>query len=336
MSKGLGDFDEDAWRARSTTALKQGEIPDGEVNVVLSRLLPLDSEAKKESPTSWWSQPGVQSSLPSREAAELANGSHDHPMLDRNESIQDDEFQRQATPPHLRQPAQAATEDLALDPSRGTMLEATQVNDPKQKGQESDGSSTEDEDEDDLDAAPKARRAKSQNRQLPTSLSSAGESQAVKEQAKEEPPPPAVSRKLGVKGGPWSASQSPVSERPMAEVRTLGKLGTFGGKVKESTPVAMDGVALEEEQGNPVPAKSHKIGMFGGKKAREGGNRTSPEKDTPMTSQVKSPPRARTIEKQDTPPPRETSQERADKKRDQLKRELDEKAKAPVKKKRKF
>ena len=45
---------------------------------------------------------------------------------------------------------------------------------------------------------------------------------------------------------------------------------------------------------------------------------------------------SRSTERHQTPPQRETSEERADRKRDQLKRELEEKAKAPAKKKRKF
>ena len=41
-------------------------------------------------------------------------------------------------------------------------------------------------------------------------------------------------------------------------------------------------------------------------------------------------------EKEKPPQPRETSEERTDRKRQELKHELEEKAKAPVKKKRKF
>lgn len=58
---------------------------------------------------------------------------------------------------------------------------------------------------------------------------------------------------------------------------------------------------------------------------------------SPMPASKSPEPRSRLVKQPGSPPsPRETSQERANKKREQLKRELEEKSKLGVKKKRKF
>lgn len=105
------------------------------------------------------------------------------------------------------------------------------------------------------------------------------------------------------------------------------KLGQLGGKKKtvEATPAAE--IKPEPTSSALTPVKK-KLGIIGGKRDSSS---PGPETERGRAAAVKA-------ERTPTPetPKRETSQERADHKREALKRELEEKAKVPVKKKRKF
>lgn len=109
--------------------------------------------------------------------------------------------------------------------------------------------------------------------------------------------------------------------KPAAKASNKGGLGKIGGK-KNAPPVPAspskeDGPAAQKSEPPTKPTKS-KLGRIGHK----------PPKDEAGL-------RGRTEAKEEEKP-RETSEERAQRKREELKRQLEEKAKAPAKKKRKF
>lgn len=135
-------------------------------------------------------------------------------------------------------------------------------------------------------------------------------------------PAPKPKRGLGRIGSKKARSPS-ASPPPTDKPKKKGKLGQIGGK-KESTPTPP---SLQQEE---TPAK-RKLGAIGGrKKVDEDGPASGVEEvDKIRGRPVKA-------EKEKTTPPRETSEERAERKRRELKRELEEKVKAPAKKKRKF
>ncbi|KAF7888412.1 uncharacterized protein EAF02_002953 [Botrytis sinoallii] len=145
--------------------------------------------------------------------------------------------------------------------------------------------------------------------------------------------------KLGKIGGK-KASPEPESEpepEPIVEPEAIkvrpkrGMLGKIGGKKKETASIPDI-----DSQSSVSPKK--KLGTIGGKKTVIEG--ASQEEDIPDEVN-RGRGRALTTEEMEksrekTPPPRETSEERADKKRAILKKELEAKSKAPAKKKRKF
>ncbi|KAK6613162.1 hypothetical protein H4I95_01506 [Botrytis cinerea] len=150
--------------------------------------------------------------------------------------------------------------------------------------------------------------------------------------------------KLGKIGGKKAPSPSPEPDSesesvpvPSVESEAIkvrpkrGMLGKIGGKKKETASIP------EIDSQNSVSPKK-KLGTIGGKKAATG-DASQIEDASGEINRGRG--RALTTEeaeqsKEKTPPPRETSEERADKKRAILKKELEAKSKAPAKKKRKF
>jgi len=107
-----------------------------------------------------------------------------------------------------------------------------------------------------------------------------------------------------------------------------GGLGRIGGRPRATTPTA-ERPALPDAPNGPSPRK-HKLGVIGAAPKAE-----SSAKSEGLGEERKAREAIKTSPKR--PPPRETSQERADRKRAELQRELEKKAAAgPAKKKRKF
>lgn len=142
---------------------------------------------------------------------------------------------------------------------------------------------------------------------------------------------------------------SPAETHSVPKSKSKPKLGKIGGKRKDSSPEIP-----------VVPTSKPKLGKIGGKGklGKVGGTgsvydqnkgipanrpegRVSPKceaRDETAASKSSEPERkGRTVEQPLEPsPPRETSQERANRKREQLKRELERKSQAASKKKRRF
>lgn len=111
--------------------------------------------------------------------------------------------------------------------------------------------------------------------------------------------------------------------------RPKKRLGQIGGKKKEkeTTPKLEPDPKREPEISQPALTLKKKLDI------------ASHERSVPKAEELEDQPRGRAAikpEQSASPPPRETSDDRADKKREQLKRELEQKAKAPTKKKRKL
>ncbi|KAL2063675.1 hypothetical protein VTL71DRAFT_5480 [Oculimacula yallundae] len=143
-----------------------------------------------------------------------------------------------------------------------------------------------------------------------------------------------------------AAEQAPSPSPPPAPPKAKkGKLGRIGGKKKvileeepEPEPEPPASTPPRSPPGSATATPKRKLGALGGgrKVKREDG--VKEEEHSQNQSQRGRGATQPEKEKTKTPEPevRETSLERADRKREALKRELEEKAKAPVKKKRKF
>ncbi|KAK5165861.1 uncharacterized protein LTR77_008784 [Saxophila tyrrhenica] len=351
--KGLGDFDEGGWRARSVEKPNPDGLTDEELNGVLQGL-PMSEAAGSND---WWRRLNNDAGLNTRSKVKAGTPPPRGDIQEEDESMHDSMFQRQATPPHMQQHRAFESEDEnANEQTRDHALAVESDNDrPMEDKRDAldDGESTT-EDEDDLDAPPK-RPVPTRPKQSPTPPKQTSEASPLPPSRKlgsiggrKQPEPPHASpRKLGAMGGRSSPHPTlPEPKEPTPDVaspqpKARAKLGTIGGKAKD--PTAATTVSTPSEQGSPPPAKGRAIGKIGGRiggKSVKGSTQQEVVVAEPPAKedqgQDESPLRSRAPTKEPTPQPRETSQERANRKRDQLKRDLEDKAKAPVKKKRKF
>ncbi|KAK2625525.1 hypothetical protein QTJ16_004837 [Diplocarpon rosae] len=129
----------------------------------------------------------------------------------------------------------------------------------------------------------------------------------------------------GAPSAPLSTAQPSPAPEPIPQKR---KLGTIGDKKKaEAASPAAEPSPSAPEPGPSIAAPRRRLGVVGGSskegESREGERGRAGEQFAER-------------ERTKTPELRETSLERADRKREALKRELEVKARAPVKKKRKF
>jgi hypothetical protein len=137
---------------------------------------------------------------------------------------------------------------------------------------------------------------------------------------------------------PAREETAPEDVQPVAKPKT--KLGKIGGKGKAQEATTPE-LPIESHSTTPQ-VRSTKVGVIGGKRAMTEGNSTHEDgRDegvivgTEQTA-VDEARQGRSETKAKPHTPRETSQERADRVRDELKRKLKEDEKAPKKKKRKF
>lgn len=151
-----------------------------------------------------------------------------------------------------------------------------------------------------------------------------------------------------------TASQSSASEVDKAPAKThllpnsRPMLGKIGGRGKESSPNTLVAPTSKAKLGR-IGGKG-KLGKVGGIASvsgqDDGAASTKPHDPVSPTRETRDqtdalnksePERSRTVQRHPEPsPPRETSQERANRKREQLKRELESKSQATTRKKRKF
>ncbi|KAK3676664.1 hypothetical protein LTR78_003439 [Recurvomyces mirabilis] len=388
--RGLGDFDEGLWRQQVKDAHREdgaGSVGLEAMEGVLSELPEAVTEGEAEYAQEWWktldesrisqksnSHPAGTTNGPAKQGSARPTpappADTDHEIPTTNDDSFDADFQRQGTPPHLRQSNHRPSPAITNPTSLKSPLPA-----PPPVAVQPDDEST--EDESDLDAPiKKARPGQASHSSMPTRRRSVNpdvplaESSASERQKHSSPPPvsppqqaPQPRGKLGAIGGklnaPATPSPPPEAEQELESMevdpgpapgKPRTKLGTIGGRSKTSTtPPPGEPVTIST---TASPAKRHGLGTIGGKKA--GKLTTASATDTNQPRQVSERPSAAAsasattaTERKSRAPerneiarkptlPRETSQERADRKRNELKRQLDEKAKVPVKKKRKF
>jgi hypothetical protein len=385
--RGLGEFDEASWSAKVAADSDGLPVPDESADTVLASLPPIKTE--KETHVDWWrkladgqhialTKEGIDGGATTRDQGL----NHEQNFSGRSMSDvgdDNDDFQRQATPPHLCAHPKSPT-------SRGN------VDDPMQ-----DQDST--EDEDDLDGPPPRPRLTTRQAQhnethapapantrpsstpplsKPTAHAATTHGPFTHEEDTEEDdddldvptqhPTPSTSRLP-------SREKSQTPQPPASSAPSPRRcLGTLGGRARTKSPTPMSMTPIEEHAAptststSPEKPKAKpKLGMLGGRKVRPQPTSSGPESedaDTPPkqgkklgtiggskreTKTSRAPTASATLERQHPEPQNahktdvkvktaepEDPVERANAKRDALKRQLEEKAKAPVKKKRKF
>lgn len=349
--QGLADFDEGAWTAQHQGVDDGKPLTAGALNGIFQSMSALRKEPKPdELAREWWlgiargasrrDNYGVDSDAAAQRLYLRASNEASHDLSQQQgDSVMEDDFQPQATPPNMEKDDLTTTEPLA------PTVDTNGVRNRKETPTEDDST----EDEDDLDA-PLTRTVDRKREQSHGSCTETSRAQASV----------STPRKLGTVGGrskqqtpdaPLSQTSQQTSQQTSPQ-KPYGKLGTLGGGLKKPPP------AIEEPQMpkalEPVRA-SAKLGTLGGKAKLAGApmpaelqHARSAEPSTPVIRQAKLGlfrGKEKTKSSTSNPEPardeaamhaRETSVERADRKRDQLKQQLEEKAKQPVKKKRKF
>ena len=354
--KGLKMFDMQTWRQ----GLKNGESLDIEqlTGEVFRNDGPSDINIKSpshilKSPEGWWesikgdtfrihSSKGI---LPGHSKTGKDHKSTTQALKDEESFCDNDDFQVQATPPHLgsteqKSGAQKHVDDSTDDgdddldaPSQRSKVpdslppsqlpQRSPVKVPMKFGvvggkREPPKPIPEDDDETTDGSTPSPiRRSHSREEGNKSPMP--------------EPSPAKTKRTLGTIGGkktPTEPEEAPPIKEQVKPSR--GRLGQIGGKKKEATPAPLQ-PEVESAASPPKLAtgKRKKLGTLEGPKSNAGVEKNDKATEDPRGRSVKQEPEKK-------PPPRETSEERANKKREQLKMELEKKAKAPVKKKRKF
>lgn len=362
--RGLGKFDEDSWAAKLVADKVALLTTKESADAILASLSSVaEGAAGKETHVNWWQ------TLPNGrhiELTEVGAGGIDTTQSREKEQEQnfngrensnagDDngDFQRQATPPHLRTHPKQPTPSGNVD-----MEEANE-------GPADDEDST--EDEDDLDGPP--LKSKSEGHQVQNNDTHAH----VAAGAKSSSPQPATrsTAHASIARGPFtheedtedddddldrpsqpsqkatSSSQLPSREKSQTPQPSLSpapsprkRIGTFGGRTRTKSPARSVTPTEEHEDSTPAspsperPKPKGKLGTIGGKREMKS-SRASTASGTPER-QHEEPASVRKPDMKAEPVEPEDPVERANAKRDALKRQLEEKAKAPVKKKRKF
>jgi XLF-Cernunnos, XRcc4-like factor, NHEJ component len=366
--KGLGQFDLETWqKSRNHEISRDIATLIGDVFAATnSDALGIDEVVPGfEEPDDWWeSIKGITINLDTGKFS--TNGPpgarktppNSKPPLRKEETIEDDAFQVQATPPRFtRSPEHAISrppvisdstdhdDDLDIPTQRSKIPDSfpsspPQANpspkNPKRLGMiglkkaalqtnPPDGTHIEDE----ASLPLKANADKSTASPTPPPV----HEKAIRPKkklgqiggGKEEP--------LPVTEPERDISPPPVKTTPAPEVPKLkkGKLGQIGGNKKRAETPPLTEEPQPEASKTSVTLK-RQLGAIGH------GHHSPATKKESSPSQVEEGRGRASVKPEDTktPPPRETSEERADKKRLQLKRELEEKSKAPMKKRKKF
>ncbi|KAM0706591.1 hypothetical protein Q7P35_005918 [Cladosporium inversicolor] len=388
--RALGEFDEASWSAKVATDNDGLPVSDDSADVILASLPPVNAE--KETHLDWWRKIAngqhigfTKGGLGDGATTRNRDLNHEQSFGGRSKSDvgdDNDDFQRQATPPHLRAHSklptsngnvdesmhdQDSTEDdddldgppsrskpprqakhnitHALAPANTSTSSAPPPSKPTAHAATAYGPFTHEEDteddDDDLDGP-------SQASQKPSSSTS----QLASREKSQTPQPPTSSapsprKRLGTLGGrartksPTPMSMTPIEEQAFSKPtspspekpKAKPKLGTIGGRKAKPKPESP--APESEDVDTPPPKQGKKFGTIGGTKRETKSSRAPTASATPER-QIKEPAEEHKQAVKAKPVEPEDPVERANAKRDALKRQLEEKAKAPVKKKRKF
>ncbi|KAB8257347.1 XRCC4-like factor-domain-containing protein [Aspergillus pseudonomiae] len=354
--KGVAPFDEKVWLEEVSASASASGLAANILAEASTSSGPNRSRNLEPPPDMWWEKLTVSKTTPTpiREESELKKGREAPEDVleadtDTATETEDDEFERQETPPRLKQ--LKSDEENPLNPG--------QVEDP---------------------GNPPLKELSPPQRQRSSAKPSKGLGIiGGKIQAKApQPSPPAAPSTLALQiaddqtdseSDLESVALAPTSlpkPKPELSAKAQSKprgLGVIGGKKKQtqatpSEPQSPSLIKSPSTTDQPPPATSpsietrtkrvSKLGVIGGKPSKndatttltpqvEEGNDNSPREILKHNSEPPRSPSAerrqpKTTEKSE----REEGQEKADRKREELKRQLEAKSKAPAKKKRKF
>ncbi|KAM0720237.1 hypothetical protein Q7P37_004373 [Cladosporium fusiforme] len=390
--RGLGQFEEDAFRKQIAARSEDAVMPSESADVLFASLSTATEGAETaHQDTDWWRwiSPGKPVNLAKdtsehadKSRRDVAGSGERSDQREASDTAQDDGFQRQATPPNLRSERQQvranSNDDIEM---RDDVPRPSSLRDRYQYGVEDEST----DDEDDLDgqvqrsrpppkrtsptiAPPREPTPKSPSpppvpkpsshvpfthdedtetedsdddldKPSQPSQKTAASSQLPSRQRTQTPQPAAPSprKKLGTLGGrartteppPSPPDNEPIESEPAPAPKSKPKLGTLGGKKSQPQKPRSK---TPSRSPSPKPL-SKRPGIIGGKRAASPSSLSEPKHDDLETSTT------RASRRQASPPAAAlamTEDERADAKREALRKELDAKAKAPVKKKRKF
>ena len=316
--KGLAPFDKRRWQKDVQREDGPDSAPALVHQVFDADNVPRDDAPEVEDPSKldrWWldlegtlqiPQNGDPKAAKQRGQIQSPPPSHDTPA-------DDDDFQIQATPPHLE----------STSKHKPLKTEASAIED-----------STDSEEEEKGEPAPSKSSAKQKPQTSKPRLGAVGgkrnESPKNLVAGVDFPPPNKkdVAHKDSDDDTASTASSSAPSS-PKKAIPTRAKLGRIGGS-RAAPPQPEDDKKGSEEEKSKLPSpRPPRLGTIGGSKAA---------RDKTPSSSKGHDERGRTREARSaTPDTRETSAERADRRREELKRDLEKKAAAgPAKKKRKF
>ncbi|EME83131.1 uncharacterized protein MYCFIDRAFT_46936 [Pseudocercospora fijiensis CIRAD86] len=366
--RGLADFDEKAWRDQSVKSGADTDLSVDDIDRILAELpQPRPSSEHRSNSGAWYrngdrtevngkahtkASAATDGATANRQGMPKAstNAPPDASMHSGGDDNDDGDFQRQATPPkHSRQREGAFAQDE-------TQLEAG-----------TNGTETSAMNNADLSQAVSASARPPPKQKLGTICGKKAktpepepEPEAETDDDANEPAAPTRSSIShgALKGKSKSRSHratpptSPAAATEPVEVsaqKRKGKLGTFGAKEKSTSPPPQD--ADPETEAREAPAKTvrPKLGAFGGKFKRkacpvlEGDNEhgkaeseVAPSPSAVAQEMEGRQSRARVKEERTEQASRESSAERANRKRDDLRRQMEDESKAPAKKKRRF
>ncbi|RGP73321.1 xlf-protein [Fusarium sporotrichioides] len=324
---GLAPFDRRRWKADLQYKQDSPDNPQSLVESVFENggleFEPMLNSTESPQLDQWWQNfEGVSSVAHQQRHKAAVTDSSSIPKDTEISPVEDgdDDFQVQSTPPHLasKRKSTDAKETLATDDVSTEGESAGSVS-PVRNAQKADKPARR------LGALgrkkqstppPSPGRSDSKNQQQDDSETA---SEAEEDDAAVSPPAK----------DPIPSSVSPA--RPLAKKSVLGRIGGAKSKhsaEKGSTLVEPEVIEISESSSSAVSHRPpRKLGVIGRQAANV-------EESTPSSSE-----RGRSDAKESTPEPkvRETSQERADRRREELKKELEKKAAAgPAKKKRRF
>ncbi|KAJ5698877.1 hypothetical protein N7462_000882 [Penicillium macrosclerotiorum] len=308
--KGVAEFDQQAWLTDIETS--SSNTASNFVREISRTDSKLHIDTLKPAPDQWWSGlPKDSKPISFNEDAPLSTGNkapdEEHPKTklsqgdidldgDTTAGSDDDEFERPESPPRLRKPH-----------TKPTTPPLKQESTPKQ--------------------------TPTQKSSSPPAPTDAGEATATESESE---PDPIIKRPLTAPSPPLPPPPQPNSPPK----KPKSGLGIIGGKKKQPAKAPTPPSASPSSPSQPVapPKRPAKLGMIGGK-AKPNPPPHTEEPSPPAPAPGPGPEATRSVSPKTeagTTPVEETEAQRADRRREELKRQLEAKSKAPVKKKRRF
>ncbi|KPM45917.1 hypothetical protein AK830_g567 [Neonectria ditissima] len=295
--------------------------------------------AVEESPqlNQWWQEFNGASSLEKSSQGKITVSKEDsQPPPEESMDVDDDDFQIQATPTHLatRQnppatrneplPDDASTEE---EPDSPPPARNTRIIPSETRGSETKKPASR--------LGTLGRRKQSSPARSPIHVTSPPKTRGTSQKADDSETASEADddgETASLPDDDQPPSSPPPPPKPAPKKGGLGRIGGPKAKTSDMVPAETSELDTGETSAQPTSRPApRKLGVIGKKKENDAGS------VAPVADEGRGRSRASAVEEEEKAKPRETSKERADRKRDELKKELERKAAAgPVKKKRKF